>query len=151
MSRMKKFPKQRNPYPVIDVIVEKSDQIVVIQRSDEMYDTKFSFPGGFVEWGETVEYAAVREASEETGLKIKLKDILGVYSSPKRDRRGHIMTVVFIAVPIGGYLRSGDDAKSAKWIYITGLRPSDFGGDHGKIFSDYMQYRKYRGTFWSTK
>lgn len=81
--------KFKNPIPTVDVIIEKGDKIVLVERSIEPFRGKLALVGGHVEYGETVENAAVRETREETGLNIELTDILGVYSNPKRDPRGH--------------------------------------------------------------
>ena len=148
---MIELPKQRNPYPVIDVIINRNDEIILIKRRKEPNKGKFSIPGGFVEWGETVEDAAIREAQEETGLKVKLAEILGVYSDPDRDVRGHVMTVAFVANPIGGILKGGDDAEDAKWFNLSDVPFENMPGDHPKIIHDFIKWKKSGGTYWSRK
>lgn len=145
------LPKQRNPYPTIDVIIEKEDSIILIKRGRDPNKGKISIPGGFVEWGETVEQAAVREVEEETGLKVRLKEILGVYSDPNRDSRGHIMTVTFVADPVEGEPRGGSDTADAKWFKLDEIPFNDIPGDHPKILHDYIKWKNEKGTYWSTK
>ena len=100
---------QRNPYPTVDVIVENAGGIVLVRRRNE--PKGWAIPGGFVDAGECVEAAGVREIKEETGLEVRLEALLYVYSDPARDPRFHTMTIVFVGqaegVPIGD-----DDAAS---------------------------------------
>ncbi len=98
----------------------------------------WALPGGFVEYGETVEAAAVREAEEETSLSVKLERQFHVYSDPARDSRGHTVTVVFIAsaqgIPIGK-----DDAREAR-VFLSSRLPSPLAFDHGLILQDYLSW-----------
>jgi ADP-ribose pyrophosphatase YjhB (NUDIX family) len=86
----------KNPIPTVDAIIQNSNSILLVKRSKDPYKNQFALPGGFVNEGETIEEAIKREVYEETSLEVHPIDILGVYSDPKRDPRGHIMTVVFI-------------------------------------------------------
>ena len=79
-----------------------------------------------------------------------MKDILGVYSSPKRDPRFHILTIAFISEPVGGRLKSSFEGK-AEWHEIEKIKFSELGFDHGKILRDYLKWKKKKGTYWSTK
>src|SRR6478672_160271 len=87
----------KNPIPTVDVIIQMDSRILLVKRKNEPFREYLAIPGGFVNEGETVEDAAKREVKEETSLDIELIDILGVYSDPARDPRGHMMSTVFIA------------------------------------------------------
>ena len=94
-----------------------------------------------MDWGERVEEAAIREAKEETGLDVKLKDLLYVYSDPKRDPRFHTITTVFIA-EAQGTPRGMDDAEKAKVFGIEKIPFDELVFDHAKILKDYLLYLK---------
>jgi ADP-ribose pyrophosphatase YjhB (NUDIX family) len=142
---------QKNPFPMVDIIIERNDKIVLIKRGVEPFKRLIAIPGGHMELGETIENAAKREAKEETSLDVELIDILGVYSDPKRDPRKHSMATVFIGKPIKGKLRAGDDAKEAFWMDLNKIESYEFAFDHKKILLDYLKWRKKKGTYWSTK
>ena len=144
--------ESRNPIPTIDSLIEMDGKIVLVRRGVEPFKGKLALPGGHVELGETVEEAAVRETEEETGLKIRPVDILGVYSDPNRDpREGKRIATVFVADLIAGELRSGSDAEEAGLFDIAELKKEDLAFDHFKIIQDYLKYKKGKGTFWSSK
>lgn len=143
--------KYRNPIPTVDAIIQKSSFLLLIKRQNDPYKDTFALPGGFVDEGETVEEALVREVFEETSLEIHPIEILGVYSTPTRDPRGHMMTVVFITITYGGELSAGDDAKELHWIPLDNINNIDLAFDHKLIIKDYINWRNSRGTFWSTK
>jgi len=130
----------RNPVPTVDIIIEKNNKICLIERKNPPHG--WAIPGGFVDYGEDVESAAVREAFEETGLSVRLIHLLGVYSNPDRDSRLHTVSTVFIAAvsddkdPI-----AGDDAASAEWISKNNL-PHSMAFDHKKIIDDYFKFKK---------
>ena len=132
-----KWPK-RNPFPTVDIIIELEGEtpprIVLVNRKNPPHG--WALPGGFVDYGETVEEAAVREAREETGLAVSLVRQFHVYSDPSRDTRGHMMSTVFIArasgTPVGA-----DDAKEARGFAPDDL-PEDVAFDHRDIIADYM-------------
>jgi len=141
----------KNPIPTVDIIIEKDDRIVLITRKNEPFKGKLALPGGFVEEGELIEDRAIIEVKEETSLDVELKEILGVYSIPDRDPRGHMMTTVFIAKPKAGIVKGGDDATSAAWFKIDDKILNELSFDHKKIIIDYLKWKKKRGTYWSTK
>ena len=141
----------KNPVPTVDIIIEKDDKIVLIRRKNEPFKGKLAIPGGFVNEGELIEDRAIIEAKEETSLDVELKEILGVYSIPNRDPRGHLMTTVFIAKPISGRVKGGDDAADATWFKITDKILNEVSFDHKKILTDYLKWKKKIGTYWSTK
>lgn len=125
------------PKPVTDILVEKNGKIILVRRGHEPFKGKLALPGGFVGYGETVENAARREMKEETNLKVKLKDLLGVYSDPDRDPRGTISTV-FTAEVVDGELEGGSDASDAFWMDLEDIEESDMAFDHFKIIQDYI-------------
>jgi ADP-ribose pyrophosphatase YjhB (NUDIX family) len=124
-----------------DTIIEYKNGIVIIERLNE--PVGFALPGGFIEIGEKVEDAARREAKEETGLDVKIKGLLGVYSDPKRDPRGHVVTLVFIGEADSSQeLRAGDDAKRA-YVFDPEKIPFDkLVFDHPQIIKDYLEWKK---------
>ena len=136
---------------MVDIIIEKNDKITLIKRGVGPFKCMLAIPGGYIDWGETVEHAAIREAKEETSLDVKLTDILGVYSDPKRDPRKKSVAIVFIGKPIGGKLKSGSDAADAFWCNINEINLNELAFDHKKIIMDYLKWKKNKETFWSTK
>lgn len=99
-----------------------------------------ALPGGFMDYGETVEAAAIREAKEETSLDVELQKLLGVYSDPKRDPRGQTVSVVFIASG-RGKLEANDDAAEAA-VFTKDSMPTELVFDHQKILEDYFRYKE---------
>jgi 8-oxo-dGTP diphosphatase len=130
--------QRRNPVPTVDMIIEVPDGIVLIQR--RFPPPGWALPGGFVEYGETVEVAAVREAREETGLEVSLIRLFGVYSDPRRDPRRHTIAVVFIGSATGTPV-AGDDAAEAE-IFTAHTLPAPLAFDHGRILEDYFTYTR---------
>jgi len=129
------------PSLTVDILIELSDResfpLVLIER--KYPPLGWALPGGFVDVGETLEQAAVREAKEETTLQVKLRCLLGCYSDPKRDSRGHTVSAVYIATA-QGEPRAEDDA-AAFGIFTPDAFPSNMAFDHGAILSDYLRYR----------
>ena len=113
-----------------DAVVLDGEKILLIKRGKEPFEGKWALPGGFVDEGETVEAACVREVKEETGLDVHIKKLVGVFSEPGRDPRGTV-GVAFICEVTGGELKSGDDAKEAKWFSLGELPELAF--DHAEI------------------
>lgn len=124
----------RNPTPTVDIIIEVGSQIVLIERKNPPYG--WALPGGFVDYGETYEAAALREAEEETGLKVQGLRQFHTYSDPGRDPRGHTASTVFIGHADGPPC-AGDDAARADLFNTDTLPPMAF--DHGKIIADYLK------------
>jgi len=128
----------RNPLPAVDIIIEYRDQgLVLIRRDRAPYG--WALPGGFVEYGESLEAAAVREAREETGLEVELLGQFHAYSDPDRDPRGHTITMVFVARAAGA-IRAGDDARQAA-VFLPENLPEPLAFDHGRILADYLKVR----------
>ncbi|HEV2321643.1 MAG TPA: NUDIX hydrolase [Gammaproteobacteria bacterium] len=128
------------PLLAADVIIELLDEpgrVVLIERKNPPHG--WAIPGGFVDVGETLEHAAVREAEEETGLKVHLKALLGLYSDPARDPRGHTVTAVYIG-EARGLPKGGDDAAQAQ--AFDPLRPPPLVFDHALVLGDYRRYRE---------
>ncbi len=124
----------RNPFPTVDIIIRQGEQIVLIERKNEPFG--WALPGGFVDYGESLEQAALREAREETALDLKNLQQFHAYSEPDRDPRQHNISVVFTAEG-EGLLCGGDDAAQAKLFSLERLPQLCF--DHAKILDDYRR------------
>lgn len=125
--------EHRNPAPTVDVVISlPGDRVVLVAR--RFPPLGWALPGGFVDEGETVEAAAVREAREETGLEVTLTALLGVYSDPRRDARRHTMSTVFLGRAAGAPA-GGDDAAEARPFAWDAL-PSPLCFDHAEILAD---------------
>ena len=130
--------KFRHPFPTVDIIIEIGSGIVLIERKNP--PPGWAIPGGFVDEGESVERAAVREAKEETCLDVKLTEQFYTYSDPQRDPRHHTLAVVFIATA-DGIPRGADDARMAKIVSENSL-PGALAFDHATILRDYFRFKK---------
>jgi 8-oxo-dGTP diphosphatase len=128
----------RNPIPTVDIIIELSEGIVLIKRKNPPFG--WALPGGFVEYGESVESAAKREALEETGLELEDMAQFHTYSNPHRDPRHHTISVVFIARGTGTP-RANDDAAEIG-VFTKSTLPEPLAFDHSNILSDYFS-KKY--------
>jgi 8-oxo-dGTP diphosphatase len=128
--------KYKNPALTVDTIILDENKVILIKRLNNPFKDHWAIPGGFVEYGERVEDAAVREAKEETGLDIELTKLVGVYSDPDRDPRGHTVTVAFLSKIIGGTLKSDSDAKDAKFVDVNELKNMKLAFDHNEILKD---------------
>ncbi|MFH1311638.1 MAG: NUDIX hydrolase [Candidatus Eisenbacteria bacterium] len=130
--------QRRNPLLTVDMIIvvpgEPSPRIVLVKRKNPPHG--WALPGGFVDYGETVEEAAIREALEETGLEITIDRQFHSYSEPSRDPRGHMVSVVFLATAVGAP-KGGDDASEAMAFSPQDL-PRDIVFDHPQIIRDYL-------------
>jgi 8-oxo-dGTP diphosphatase len=135
------MPKPITPLIAADAIIELVDRpgrpIVLIERLNPPHG--WAIPGGFVDVGERVEEAAVREAREETGLAVTLRALLGVYSDPARDPRGHTVTVVYMA-EASGTPQALDDAR-AFGVFALDALPEQMAFDHATVLADYLAYR----------
>ena len=125
----------KNPLPTVDIIIELKGGIVLIDRKNVPFG--WALPGGFVDYGESLEQAALREALEETGLQVTLKQQFKTYSAPDRDSRHHTISTVFIATAEGSP-QAGDDAGKAD-IFMQQNLP-DLAFDHAKILADYFRH-----------
>ena len=134
-----KIPTFRNPVPTVDIIIEIDEKIVLIKRKNPPYG--WALPGGFVDYGESFETAAAREAQEETGLIVQGLRQFHTYSDPGRDPRQHTASTVFIAQAEGAPM-AGDDAAEAGMFTEDNL--PDLAFDHGKILADYFAAGKIK-------
>lgn len=128
--------KYRNPFPTVDIIIElEKHGIVLIKRKNPPFG--WALPGGFVDYGESLESAALREAREETGLDVELLYQLGAYSDPERDPRHHTISVVFVARATGEP-KAADDAEDVG-VFDPNSLPEQLAFDHAKILQDYFE------------
>ena len=135
--------KHKNPYPTVDIIIEIEREdgrqgIVLINRKNPPFG--WAIPGGFVDYGESLEQAAVREAKEETSLDIQLKNQMFTYSDPKRDPRKHTISTVFIAKASGKPIAQDDAQDIGVFLKEEINFPLAF--DHQRILSDYFERKK---------
>jgi 8-oxo-dGTP diphosphatase len=131
------MPEHKNPKPTVDIVILlPGDRVVLIERKNE--PTGWALPGGFVDEGESLEAAAVREAREETGLDVVLVEQFHAYSDPRRDPRQHTISTVFLA-RAEGEARGGDDAARAEAFPWTAL-PEGLVFDHPEILADVRRY-----------
>ena len=130
----------RNPTPTTDAIIsDGSGRIVLIRRKNPPHG--WAIPGGFIEEGEEAGAACVREAKEETGLDVVLKQQLFTYSNPKRDARQHTMSVVYACfVQPGSEPKGDDDAAEARWFTEDNLPWAELAFDHDEILRDYFRW-----------
>ncbi len=128
--------KYRNPFPTVDIVIELDKHgIVLIKRKNPPFG--WALPGGFVDYGESLESAALREAREETGLDVELLYQLGAYSDPERDPRHHTISVVFVARATGEP-KAADDAEDVG-VFDRNSLPEQLAFDHAKILQDYFE------------
>jgi len=130
--------KPAPPVPTVDVIIEVGNRIVLIRR--KYPPPGWALPGGFIDAGEKAQDAAVREALEETGLRVTLTGLLGVYSDPARDSRRHTISTVYIG-KAEGTPSGGDDAAEARLCSERDL-PSPLAFDHAQILADYFRFKR---------
>jgi len=135
------MPAPQTPKLTVDIIIELSDRperpILLIERKNPPHG--WALPGGFVDVGERLEQAAVREAAEEISLPVTLTALLGCYSDPRRDPRGHTVSAVYVA-EARGEPRAADDAAHVQVFSLDAL-PSPLVFDHAQILADYRHYR----------
>ncbi len=129
----------KSPKLTVDGVIIKQDKVLLIKRKKDPFKGMWALPGGFVEYNETTTDAVIREIKEETGLQTQIRTLLGVYSDPKRDPRGHTVSVVYLLEKVGGEMQAADDAEQTSYFSFQKLPPLAF--DHEKIISD-MQDRK---------
>jgi 8-oxo-dGTP diphosphatase len=117
------------------VIFDSAGRILLIRRKHEPFQGSFALPGGFVDIGETTEAGCRREVLEEAGLRLGALELVGVYSNPERDPRGHTVSVAYLArLPEGAVPSAGDDAEAAQWV--EDWRKVNLAFDHAQIVAD---------------
>lgn len=135
------MPRPVTPLVAVDIVIELVDRpgrpIVLIERRNPPFG--WALPGGFVDVGESLEQAAVREAREETSLAVRLKVLLGCYSDPARDPRGHTVSPVYVAEATGEPA-AADDARSLA-VLDPERFPAELAFDHSRILADYRRWR----------
>jgi 8-oxo-dGTP diphosphatase len=121
------------PKLMVDVVIPSERGVVLVRRGSEPYEGQWALPGGFVEVGETVRQAAAREAAEETGLAVETSRLVGVYSEPDRDPRGHNVSVAFLARVLSGQMQAASDAAE---VDVLDPASVELAFDHARIISD---------------
>jgi 8-oxo-dGTP diphosphatase len=121
------------PKLMVDVVIPSEKGVVLVRRGSDPYEGQWALPGGFVEVGETVRQAAAREAAEETGLAVETSRLVGVYSEPDRDPRGHNVSVAFLARVLSGQMQAASDAAE---VDVLDPASVELAFDHARIISD---------------
>ena len=133
---MAKTP-QRHPWITVDGLLLVDGKLVAVIRRNPPFQGMPALPGGFLELGETMEAAVVREVQEETGVRTRVVRLVGVYSDPARDPRGHTVTAAYALERVGGDLAAGSDAKDLVLLDPDALPAMAF--DHAKIVADWRR------------
>lgn len=130
--------KRKKPSITIDaIILNDKREVLLIKRKNEPFKGFWALPGGFVDYGEKVEDAVIREVKEETGLDVEIVRLFNVFSHPQRDPRGHTISIVYYCKVKGGVLKGGDDAKEAKWLQFN--QDLNLAFDHNKILREFFE------------
>jgi 8-oxo-dGTP diphosphatase len=138
------MPFAKTPALTTDcVVIDGKGRLLLIRRGHPPFKGKYALPGGFVEVGETVEDACRRELMEETGVKAGKLELIGVYSDPSRDPRGHTCSVVFLTRVARATPKAGDDAAAAEWV--EAWSKLDLAFDHARIVSDARRMLRSEG------
>ncbi len=139
------YKRKKVPRVTVDAwIRDGAGRLLLIRRGRPPFEGRWGLPGGFLEWNETTEACCAREAEEETGLVVEVGELLGVYSDPGRDPRGHNVTVLYDCAVVSGRAKGGDDAADARWFSERELDRLEFAFDHRKIVSEQLARRSPR-------
>jgi 8-oxo-dGTP diphosphatase len=137
------YKNKKLPRLTVDTLVrDRKGRVLLVRRGRPPFKGRWGLPGGFCEWKETTEHCGARETLEETGVRVKISRLLGVYSDPDRDPRGHNVTVLYEARPIDGQAKGGDDAAEARWFARRELQGLSFAFDHAKIIREQLARRR---------
>ena len=139
--------KSRPKTPLVTVdgwVRDRRGRLLLVRRGGPPFRGKWALPGGFCEVGETTEACCAREVEEETGVRVRVGRLLGVYSDPRRDPRGHTVSALYEARPLRGQARGGDDAAEARWFTRRELGKLELAFDHGKIVREQLGRRGRR-------
>ena len=120
-------------------IRDRRGRLLLVRRGHPPFEGRWALPGGYCDWGETTEQCCAREAREETGLTVKVGELLGVYSKPGRDPRGQTVSLLYACRPIRGTAAGGDDAAEARWFTPQELRSLRFAFDHREIVTEHLR------------
>ena len=145
--------KHRNPIASTDAIIHNErNQILFVKRTSDPFKNHLSLPGGLVDYGERIEDALRREVKEETSLNVEPLEILGVYSDPDRDPRGHTISTVFVCLMVDNLKgKAGNGAREMCWINLNEIENNTYAFDHKMIIGDYLRWRFQDSTHWSSK
>ncbi len=139
------YENPKTPKLTVDAwIRDRKGRLLLIQRGRPPFQGHWGLPGGFCEWGETTETCCAREALEETGLTVEVGRLLGVYSRPDRDPRGHNVTVLYECAAVAGETTGGDDAADARWFAPREIARLPLAFDHGEIIAEQFSRRSRR-------
>jgi len=133
------MPKPETPLLTVDAVIPfEKDKLILIRRKNPPFQGELALPGGFVDIGETVEEACIRETKEETNTDVKIIKLIGVYSDPNRDPRGHTVTVAFLCeiLPESATPTAQDDAEKLEFISLDTVNQLSLAFDHRKIIED---------------
>jgi 8-oxo-dGTP diphosphatase len=136
--------KPRNPSLAVDCVVfDPAGRLLLIRRKNPPFQGQYALPGGYVDYGESTEHAAARELAEETSLVATRVALVGVYSDPQRDPRGHVVSIAYRIETAGHDPRAGDDAAAA--AFVAGWEDLDLAFDHRVIVADAVRQRSACG------
>lgn len=142
-----KKSRPKTPLLTVDAWVrDRRGRLLLVRRGGPPFRGKWALPGGFCDVGETTEECCAREVEEETGIEVRVGRLLGVYSDPKRDPRGHTVSVLYEARPLEGAARGGDDAAEARWFSKREVAELDLAFDHGEIVREQLRRRPGRAS-----
>ena len=145
MSESEFYKRKKVPRVTVDAwIRDEKGRLLLVRRGRPPFKGGWGLPGGFLDWNERTEQCCAREALEETGLEVRVGELLGVYSAPDRDPRGHNVTVLYEATRVRGKAKGGDDAAEAKWFTPRQLERLEYAFDHAEIVREQMA-RRARG------